>query len=138
MAPGPTVEFGDVSVMRETDTALLCRIGEKFRWVAHSRLQPGSTVEHAGDLGLLVLAWDYAVEFWDGAMGDKHRRPLCDGMSLDGRPCRVARLPGSRFCFAHDPTTARERDAAQALGPAARVRLPLQATAQGAGTPMVT
>ena len=157
MAPARTVEFGDVSVMRETETALLCRIGEKFRWVAHSRLQPGSTVEHAGDLGVLVLAWDYAVEFWDGAMSDKRRRPLCDGVRLGGLPCRVARLPGSRFCFAHDPTTASEREAGQALGPAssivrdaspstsstrtsrrnvgpaARVRLPLQATAQGAG-----
>jgi hypothetical protein len=43
MAQGPTVEFDDVSVMRETETALLCRIGERFRWVARSRLQPGST-----------------------------------------------------------------------------------------------
>ena len=65
MAPGPTVEFGEVFVVRETETALLCRIGEKFHWVAHSRLQPGSTVEHPGDLGVLVLPWDFAVEFWE-------------------------------------------------------------------------
>src|SRR5438034_7565911 len=71
-----------------------------------------------GDLGVLVLPWDFAVEFWDGAMSDKRRRPLCDGVRLNGLPCRVARLPGSRFCFSHDPTTAREREAAQALGPA--------------------
>jgi hypothetical protein len=118
MTQGSTVEFGDVFVVRETKTALLCRIGEKVRWVAHSRLQPGSTVEHPGDLGVLVLPWDFALEFWDGAMSDKRRRPLCDGVRLDGLPCRVARLPGSRFCFSHDPTTAREREAAQALGPA--------------------
>ena len=65
MAEGPNVEFGDVFVVWETETALLCRIGEKFHWVAHSRLQPASTVEHSGDLGVLVLPSDFAVEFWD-------------------------------------------------------------------------
>ena len=118
MARGPSVELGDVFVVRETETALLCRVGDKCHWVAHSRLQPGSTVEHPGDLGVLVLAWDFAVEFWDSARSDKRRRPLCDGVRLGGLPCRVTRLPGSRFCFSHDPTTAREREAAQALGPA--------------------
>lgn len=108
MAQGPTVEFGGVFVVRETETALLCRIGDKSHWVAHSRLQPGSTVERPGDFGVLVLAWDLAVEFWDGAMSAKRRRPLCDGVRLDGVPCRVARLPGSRFCFSHDPTAATE------------------------------
>ena len=117
MAQGPTVEFGEVFVVRVTETALLCRIGEKHHWVAHSRVQPGSTVEHPGDLGVLVLAWDVAVEFWDGARSDRRRQPLCDGVRLGRLPCRVARLAGSRFCFSHDPTTAREREAAQALGP---------------------
>ena len=107
MAQGPAVEFGEVFVVRETETALLCRIGEKFRWVAHSRLQPGSTVEHPGDLGVLMLPWDFAVEFWDGAMSDKRCRPLRDGVRLDDLPCRVGRLPGSRFCLSHDPKTAR-------------------------------
>ena len=79
MAQGPTVEFSDVFVVEERETALLCRIGEKFHWVAHGRLQPGSTVEYPGDLGVLVLPWDFAVEFWDGAMSDKRRWPLCDG-----------------------------------------------------------
>jgi hypothetical protein len=114
MAQAPTVEFGDVLVMRETETALLCRIGEKCRWVARSRPQPGSTVQHPGDLGVLVLPLDFAIEFWDGAMPDKRRWCLCDGVRLDGLPCGVARLPGSRFCVFHDPTTAREREAAQA------------------------
>ena len=48
MAEGPTVEFSDVFIVRETETALLCRVGAKFHWVAHGRLQPGSTVEHPG------------------------------------------------------------------------------------------
>jgi len=65
--------------VRETETALLCRIGEKFHWVAHGRLQPGSTVEHPGDLGVLVLPWDFAVEFWDGAISDK-----APGLSASG------------------------------------------------------
>ena len=121
MARGPSVEFGDVFVVRETETALLCRIGGKFHWVAHSRLQPGSTVKHPGDLGVLVLPWDFAVDFWDGAMSDKRRRRPCGGVRLDGLLCRVARRPGSRFCFSHDPTTAREREAAQALGPASSI-----------------
>ena len=59
MAQGPTVEFGDVFVAHETETALLCRIGEKLHWVAHGRLQPKSTVEHPGDFGVLVLPWDF-------------------------------------------------------------------------------
>jgi hypothetical protein len=68
MAEGPTVEFRDVFVVRDTETALLCRIGEKSHWVVHGRLQPGSTVQHPGDLGVLVLPWDFGVEFWDGAI----------------------------------------------------------------------
>jgi hypothetical protein len=59
MAQGPTVEFGDVFVVRET-------------------------------------------------VSGKRRRPLWDGVRLDSLPCRVAQLPGSRFCLSHDPTTTRE------------------------------
>ena len=33
MAEGPTVEFSDVFVVRETETALLCRIGDARRTV---------------------------------------------------------------------------------------------------------
>ena len=62
MAHAPTVGFLDVLVVRETKLALLCRIGEKRHWVAHNRLQPGSTVRHQGDIGVLVLTWDFAVE----------------------------------------------------------------------------
>jgi len=99
MAQGPTGEFGEVFVVRETETALLCRIGEKSR-VVHGRLQPGSTVQHPGDLGVLVLPWDFAVEFWDGAIGDKRRRrasvdPECNPKRSTGRvrepaPCSLA------------------------------------------------
>ena len=82
MAQGPNVEFGDVLVVRETETALLCRIGDKSHWVAHSGLQPGSTVEHPGDLGVLVLPWNFAVEFWDGAI----RQPPSSGRTLTVEP----------------------------------------------------
>ena len=63
MARGSSVEFSDVFVVRETETALLCRIGEKFHWVAHGRLQPGSTVEYPGDLGVLVLPGTSPLNF---------------------------------------------------------------------------
>ena len=42
MAEGPTVEFSDVFVVRETETALLCRIGEKFHWVDTAASSPGA------------------------------------------------------------------------------------------------
>ena len=120
MTHAPTVEVGQVFVVRETKLALLCRIGVRSHWLAHSRLQPGSTVQHPGDLGVLVLTWDFAVErglvFLRRAppLSDKRRRPLCDGLRGDGLPCRGTRRPDSHFCFAHDPTTAREREVGQA------------------------
>ena len=61
MAPGPPVEFGGVFVVRETETALLCRIGEKFHWVAHSRLQPGSTRQRRGTSPLNAAFDAYGV-----------------------------------------------------------------------------
>jgi hypothetical protein len=78
-----------------------------------------SPLKHPGGLGVLVLPWDFAVEFWDGAMSDKRRRPLCEGVRLDGHLCRVARRPGSRFCFSHDPATARKREPLLPLMPQA-------------------
>jgi len=44
MAQGPTVEFGDVFVVRETKTALLCRVGAKF----HCRRPFGDGVRRDG------------------------------------------------------------------------------------------
>jgi hypothetical protein len=47
-------------------------------------------------------------------MTDPPGRLRCDAVTADGSPCRGTRRPGLRFCFFHDPATAREREAAQA------------------------
>ena len=57
-----TIEIRGVTVMRQTDRALLCRMGSQHRWIAPSRLQPGSTVACAGDVGIIVLKRPFAVE----------------------------------------------------------------------------
>ena len=41
---------------------------------------------------------------------------LCHGVKQDGSRCEVAALPGSDFCFFHDPSKAGERREAQSLG----------------------
>lgn len=43
-------------------------------------------------------------------------QPRCAGQRKDGTTCRAAALPGSRFCFAHDPARAAQRAAARAKG----------------------
>ena len=40
----------------------------------------------------------------------------CTGTRRDGAPCLARRLAASRFCFAHDPARATQREAAQAAG----------------------
>jgi hypothetical protein len=40
----------------------------------------------------------------------------CEGKRKDGRPCRVAALPGSRYCLFHDPAQAETRRRAQHKG----------------------
>jgi hypothetical protein len=40
----------------------------------------------------------------------------CHGVKPDGSRCEVAALPGSDFCFFHDPSKADERREAQSLG----------------------
>src|SRR4029077_328279 len=47
-----TVESRGVTVMRQTDGALLCRMGNQHRWIAPTQLQPGSTVACEGDVGI--------------------------------------------------------------------------------------
>jgi hypothetical protein len=117
LAHAATVEFGDVFILQETRLALHYRIGKASHWVARRRLQ-----QRPGAVGVLVLPWDFAVERslvpYEGVMTDERPRPLCDGRRLDSLPCRSAQRPGSRFCFFHDPMTAREREAAPARGPA--------------------
>ena len=40
----------------------------------------------------------------------------CQGLKLDGSRCQAATLPGTNFCFFHDPTKAKARREAQSLG----------------------
>jgi hypothetical protein len=57
-----TIEIRGVTVMRQTDGALLCRMGNQHRWIASTLLQPGTTVACAGDVGIVVLERPVAVE----------------------------------------------------------------------------
>ena len=56
-----TIEIRGVTVMRQTEAKLLCRLGNQHRWIASSELQPGSTVACAGDVGIIVLNRPFAV-----------------------------------------------------------------------------
>jgi len=47
------------------------------------------------------------------------RRP-CKAIAKSGKPCQAFAVHGSDFCFAHDPTLARERAAARKRGGKAR------------------
>jgi hypothetical protein len=40
----------------------------------------------------------------------------CKGTRRDGTPCRARSRADSRFCFAHDPARATQREAVQAAG----------------------
>ena len=57
-----TIEIRGVTVMRQTDGALLCRMGNQHRWIAPTQLRPGSTVASEGDVGIVVLKRPFAVE----------------------------------------------------------------------------
>jgi len=57
-----TIEIRGVTVMRQTEAELLCRLGNQHRWIAPSQLQRGSTVACAGDVGIIVLKRRFAVE----------------------------------------------------------------------------
>ena len=57
-----TIEIRGVTVMRQTEVELLCRLGNQHRWIAPSQLQPGSTVACEGDVGIIVLKRPFAVE----------------------------------------------------------------------------
>jgi hypothetical protein len=57
-----TIEIRGVTVMRQTDGALLCRMGNQHRWIVPTQFQPGSTVACEGDVGTIVLERPFAVE----------------------------------------------------------------------------
>jgi hypothetical protein len=46
----------------------------------------------------------------------KSKNKSCHAKKPDGSCCLVAALPGSKFCFFHDPARAAERRAAQSFG----------------------
>ena len=110
------VEIREVTVVRKTEVALLCRIGNENHWIALSRLQPGSAL----DMGRVVLERDFAVErglhHATRSIDYAPRTLRCERLRLDGTPCLASRRTGSSFCFAHDPATAEEREAGRARG----------------------
>jgi len=57
-----TIEIRGVTVVRQTDVALLCRMANQHRWIAPTQLQRGSTVARQGDVGIIVLKRPFAVE----------------------------------------------------------------------------
>ena len=57
-----TIEIRGVTVMGQTDVALLCRMGKQHRWIAPTEFQRGSTVAREGDVGIIVLKRPFAIE----------------------------------------------------------------------------
>ena len=57
------VTLGDVLVLRESDSALLCRIDGHDRWVPRRKLCEGTTVRVMGDVGVIVVPRQFAVEW---------------------------------------------------------------------------
>jgi hypothetical protein len=112
-----TVEFGDVLVLCKTKWALFCRIAGKSHSLALSRRQPGSTVQHAGDRGVLVLMRDFALAR-GLIVNEPGPRARCGDRRRDGLPCASFPRTGSRFCVAHGPRTAGEPSAPQIPPPA--------------------
>jgi hypothetical protein len=57
------VTLGGVTVLLESDAALLCRIDGRERWIPRDKMREGTTVATAGDTGTLVVARQFAVEW---------------------------------------------------------------------------
>jgi len=64
--------------MRETDLALLCRIGSQHRWIRSAQLLSGSTVERVGDVGTIFLSQPFAVEQGLVPFQGSHDPRCCD------------------------------------------------------------
>jgi len=56
-----TIEIRGVTVVNQSDVALLCRMGGQDRWISPTELQSGSTVVRQGDVGTIVLKRPFAV-----------------------------------------------------------------------------
>src|SRR5256885_1906425 len=50
-----TIEIRGVTVIGQTEVALLCQMGNQQRWIAQTEFRPGSTVGREGDVGIVVL-----------------------------------------------------------------------------------
>ena len=57
------VTLGGVTVVRESESSLLCRIDGHERWIPLDKLREGTTIRHVGDTGFLVLPRAFAVEW---------------------------------------------------------------------------
>ncbi len=56
-----TIEIRGVTVVGQTDLALLCQMWNQQRWIAPRQFQAGSTVARKGDVGIVVLKRPFAV-----------------------------------------------------------------------------
>ena len=57
------VTLGGVTVVQESDAALLCRIEGRERWIPRDKLREGTTVRCVGDTGSLVVPRTFAMEW---------------------------------------------------------------------------
>jgi hypothetical protein len=57
------VTVPDVTVLRALDDALMCRIEKHVRWIPMEKLRDGSTIRQQGDVGMLVVPREFAVEW---------------------------------------------------------------------------
>jgi hypothetical protein len=57
------VTLGGVTVVQESDAALLCRIDGREQWIPRDKIREGTTVANPGDTGTLVVARQFAVEW---------------------------------------------------------------------------
>ena len=57
------VTLGGVTVVQESEAALLCRIDGRERWIPRDKVREGTTIAHAGDSGMLVVPRTFAIEW---------------------------------------------------------------------------
>jgi hypothetical protein len=57
------VTLGGVTVLRATDTSMLCRIDNREHWIPRDKVREGTTIAHAGDSGTLVVPRTFAIEW---------------------------------------------------------------------------
>jgi len=57
-----SIEFAEVEVLKETEKALLCKIGGEDWWIPKSQLREENEVSGEGDVGKLVISEWLATE----------------------------------------------------------------------------